>query len=265
MKTQWANGEPLVSGVLNTAVAPNGKTLAFSFVELYAGRDYLKHDPAFMMAAYLGVDPNLQSAGLGAHYWNKQLLPSLRAQFPKHIGLAVEIESSKGLPPDSQPQKRARFYKDRTGMDKLDLEYELPLFQPDDAPRYIQQRQIPKYLVENGLPAEDGPIPADLIWKSFSNKPVSGEVAQNMVERIYHSGYRVEPATSTRPGDPYLHERTSLIDGSRADLVVPMHLEPGPKVAPTGIRSAIDGLGLTVNYFDGHGFAAGSITRPDID
>lgn len=88
-------------------IGKQGELLCFSMVSLL---------PNFSFLAYIATDPNQRSGGYGSKHM-KALLDLLRKDYPTHVGLFLEIESTN--PKKSQPspeeklvrQRRFGFYK----------------------------------------------------------------------------------------------------------------------------------------------------------
>lgn len=234
------NGEPPVADrpqigqpkmTLHETTAPNGKWLAGSINEIYPGRPSIPGEKGFVLGAYTFVHPEMQSTGIGAYHLKNGVIPALKTEFPaaKFQGRLTEIEATDGLTADAQPVRRARFYRDKIGMvalDKNKFPYELPLFQPGEAAEagtYIPQRQIPEWAKSKGIAdAGEGPVPAEMLYTSFDGQPVTGQQARSMYDRLARWGYGVEAK------DPYLVERTQLIDGTATDLRTPIQINPEP-------------------------------------
>lgn len=217
-------------GVMHESYAPNGKLIAASINEAYPARPEVPGEKGFILGAYTFVHPEIQSAGVGPRHLKDGVMPSLKREFPgdKYVGRVMEMEATDGLPENSQPQRRARFFRDKIGLDAIDktkLPYELPLFQPEDivaAGKYIEQREIPKYSQEHGLGLGDGPVPAEMLWTSFDSVPLTGKVGLGIYQRLMHWGYGV------RTTDPYFAQRSALADVAAPEIRVPITLNPSP-------------------------------------
>ncbi len=247
MQDRWQSGEPLVSGFLQSISGPNGEPVGFALVENYAARQYIAGEKPFSMLAYFGVHPQLRSAGLGTEYFNNRLIPSLNKDFPRHVGLAVEIEAFQGLPSNSQQQQRVGFYLKKGKMDQLDVKYPLTPF--SEKPTEAGYEPVAE--------REFKPIDAALLWRSLDGKPVDGDVAHSVMTRLFHSGYGVR-CNQDIPGaytDPYAAGFLAQIQRNTQDLRVPIVPAPGPAEKGGVGRSSLS-TAEVLKRLDGHGFAA---------
>lgn len=156
-------------------------------------------NPSFWLGCWTVTRRDYQSSGIGRVHFAK-LLEALKAEKPDYIGRITEIESTAGLTKDSQPARRARFYK-ALGLQELDIPYEIPLFQPADATEYVPQAKLGKS------------IKGQLLISMFSDSAVSASQLRYIVGRIYKSGYHV------KKDDPYFAERLALIDEKRENYL----------------------------------------------
>jgi len=261
-------GKPSAGGspsewMLHATYAPNGKLLAASLNEAYPPRPGVAGEQGFILGAYTFTHPQIQSAGIGAPHLKNGVIPAIRNEFaPKGFtGRVTEVEATEGMPFNSQPQRRARFYRDRVGLEALDKEkcpYELPLYQPEDvrlANRYIDQKEIPEYARKQGNDLGDGPVPAEILWTSFDNQPVNSEVAKGIYARLAQWGYGV------RPEDPYMQARLNMIKDS-PNLRTAITLNPAP--AEYTLRERVfnsaresKAYRAMMSLLDGGGMAAG--------
>ena len=174
-----------------------GKLLTWSMSQDNEGRD--DNEPSFWLGCWTVTRREMQSSGLGRVHFAK-VLEALKAEYPSHIGRVTEIESTEGLTADSQPVRRAKFYKG-LGLKEFDAPYELPLFQPVNSTVYVPQARLGKA------------IKAQLLFAPFTDKPVTAAQLRSIIRRIYERGYYVHPA------DPYIEERLSLVDESKQSLL----------------------------------------------
>lgn len=172
-------------------VAPNGRMLSWNIVERYAGAGHDK--PDFFLNAYLATTRSAQSIGIGGLHMRKAF-QEVRANNPQSSGIVTEIESTLGELPGSQPARRRDFYSRNGAQEAIDP-YDIPLFQPDNAPNYIPQREIPG----------EGAIPGAMLFEPFGNRTVTGDEIAYMTRRIYVDGYGISP------DDPYLADRLNAI------------------------------------------------------
>jgi hypothetical protein len=161
-------------------------------------------EPSFWLGCWTVTRRSAQSTGIGRVHF-AHLLATLKKEKPNYIGRVTEIESTEGMAPDSQPVRRAKFYK-ALGLMELDITYEIPLFQPPGAKRYIPQTKL-------------GPaVKAQLLMAPFCDKPiVLAAQARSIVSQIYGQ-YNV------RESDPYIAQRLSVIDDHRQNLLIPVRL-----------------------------------------
>ena len=172
-------------------VAPNGRMLSWNIVERYAGAGHDK--PDFFLNAYLATTRSAQSIGIGGLHMRKAF-QEVRANNPQSSGIVTEIESTLGELPGSQPARRRDFYSRNGAQEAIDP-YDIPLFQPDNAPSYVPQREIPG----------EGAIPGAMLFEPFGNRTVTGDEIAYMTRRIYVDGYGIAPH------DPYLADRLNAI------------------------------------------------------
>lgn len=265
-----AIGHPRMT--IHESYAPNGKVVAASINEVFPGRAEVPGERSFILGAFSFVPEQLQSTGIGAHHLGKGVIPELKAEFGDNgfAGRLTEIESTDGMPANSQPVRRARFYRDKIGMQAIDKEqfpFELPLYQPDAAVEqgvYVPQRNIPEYLRQQGEFDIDGPVPAEALWTSFDGKGVSGKDAIGIFERLARWGYGVEA------DDPYLAERIAgMSSASDNNLLRPIEINPvaAEFTQAQQITNAIKDSPVTravVSTVQGSGFA-GAVTDDNRD
>lgn len=183
----------------------DGHLLTWSISQRYAPEPEPKreqNEALFWLGAWTVTRRSAQSMGLGRLHFPK-VIAALKSETPDYIGRVTEIESAEGLAADSQPARRAAFYK-RIGLMELTVPYEMPLYQPADATQYIPQAKLGKG------------IKGQLLIAPFKDGPISGKQVRSIVRRIYEQGYNVSP------DDPYMQERLSLIDESRENYLAPM-------------------------------------------
>lgn len=258
-----AIGHPRMT--IHESYAPNGKVIAASINEVFPGRAEVPGERSFILGAFSFVPEQLQSTGIGAHHLGKGVIPELKAEFTERgfAGRLTEIESTEGMPANSQPVRRARFYRDKIGMQSIDKEqfpFELPLYQPDAAVEqgvYVPQRQIPEYLRQQGEFDIDGPVPAEALWTSFDGKGVSGKDAIGIFERLARWGYGVQSH------DGYLKERAAQMNSATDNnLLKPIEINPveAEYTQAQQIANAIRDSRITKGAaasIQGSGFAAG--------
>ena len=184
--------------VLHETRDKHGKLLVWSMSQDYASRD--KVEPSFWLGCWTVTRRNMQSTGLGRIHFAK-VLEALKQEKPDYIGRVTEIESTAGQTRDSQPVRRAKFYK-ALGLKEIDVAYEFPLFQPVNAKEYVAQAQLGKG------------IPAQLLIASFGNDSLSVSDARSIIKRIYTFGYHLQPT------DPYIAERLMLVRETGESVLV---------------------------------------------
>jgi hypothetical protein len=162
------------------------------------------NEPSFWFGCWTVTRRSAQSTGVGRVHF-PAVIKALKAKSPHYLGRTTEIESTEGMAPDSQQVRRAKFYA-ALGLKELHLPYEFPLFQPIGATEYVPQSKLGK------------PVKAQLLIAPFSDAPISGKQAYDLVKSIYINSYNVHP------DDPFVAERLALIDVSKDNLLGPVRI-----------------------------------------
>ncbi len=208
-KEEQRDVEQLRGYVLDGAVAlhetrdKDGQLVTWSMSQHYKPVEGAS-DLAFWLGCYTVTKRSSQSTGIGRVHFPR-VIDALKVETPDYLGRMTEIESTAGLPATSQPVRRARFYQS-IGLQELEFDYEIPLYQSVEATEYVP-------------PAKRGkPIKGQLLISPFRDGPVSGALVRTIVRRIYEEGYNIQPT------DPYMAERLALIDEAREDYLVPLRI-----------------------------------------
>lgn len=161
-------------------------------------------ETAFWLGCWTVTKRASQSSGIGRVHFPR-VIEALKLETPDYVGRVTEIESTENLSSTSQPVRRAKFYQ-ALGLQELDIDYQMPLYQPADATEYMPQSKLGKA------------IKGQLLIAPFSDGPVTGAQVRAIVRRIYEEGYDIQPT------DPYIAERLALIDEARENYLVPLRI-----------------------------------------
>jgi hypothetical protein len=132
--------------------------------------------PEFLLACYTATPPQLRSLGIGSIH-RRRLVELLRAEYPRHLGLFSEIESTReaGLEPSVlQTRLRRLAFFERLGVERLPIDYRFPSF-------------------EGGAPLQ-----GELLWVPFGAPTLDRVTLRNVLIRIYTEGYGLDPS------DPFI-------------------------------------------------------------
>jgi GNAT superfamily N-acetyltransferase len=139
----------------------NNELLGFSLLFL-PGSD-------FVLLSYIATDPTKRSGGVGSKHL-KRLIDMLKQQFPSHLGLFLEIESTKEAGLDAATmqlrQRRLAFYQ-RLGAKRLCKNYIMPTLMPGGKER-----------------------PGELLWIEFGS-PVDDNGVEHVIRDIYSLAYNL--------------------------------------------------------------------------
>lgn len=207
--------------VLHETRDQSGKLITWSMSQDYpAAAD--SNEPSFWLGCWTVTRRSAQSSGIGRVHFAK-VLEALKAEKPEYIGRITEIESTDGLLPDSQPVRRAKFYK-ALGLEELVFDYEIPRFQPADATEYVLQQKL------------GSGIKGQLLIATFSDAAVSGSQVRSIVRRIYENGYHVSS------DDPFIDTRLALIDAKRSNYRSQIRILAAEQLPPVADSNSNDGL-----------------------
>jgi len=125
----------------------------------------------FTLLSYIATDSTKRSGGYGSKHL-KRLVELFKTEHPKHIGLFLEIESTKekGLDPEVQKMRNRRldFYQ-RLGAKRMHKDYFCPnLAQVGGTPR-----------------------PGELLWVDFGTTTIDDTVLARVVKEIYERAYNI--------------------------------------------------------------------------
>lgn len=164
LTTMFASGQVL----LHRTTDENDELLCFSIVTPLSN---------FLLLAYIATDQTKQSKGVGSEHM-KALLETLKRNYPNHLGLFFEIESTleTGLSEqEAQVRKRRLAFYERLGARRLlGKQYLLPSYSP-------------------GTPHRHG----ELLWFDFASPIHDEDVLARVIHEIYVRGYNVSPCDST--------------------------------------------------------------------
>ncbi len=179
--------------LLHKTLNKSNELLCFSLTFPAANSD-------FLLLSYIATDPTKRSGGFGSKHL-RRLIEILKAQFPNHIGLFLEIESTKESGLDAATQKarlrRLDFYQ-RLGAKRLCKKYLLPSMVPGVGPRHGELLWF-----EFGVKVIDDPVLAKVIAEIYEkayNLPVTDPLAQSILAQF--SGATSGGAPSTCPLPP---------------------------------------------------------------
>jgi hypothetical protein len=143
--------------------------------------------PRFLLACYTATAPEMRSLGIGSMH-RRRLVELLQEEYPDHLGLFSEIESTTEPGLDAETlrtrQRRLNFFL-RLGVRKLPVDYRFPSFVPGERPQA-----------------------GELLWVPFGSAKLDRETLGRVVKRIYVEGYRLQP------DDPFVKEELARIGES---------------------------------------------------
>ncbi len=147
------------SMLLHKTVNKSDELLCFSLVNVMSN---------FALLAYIATDTTKRSSGVGSKHM-KQLIQTLRAQYPTFTALFLEIESTKEAGLDAETLKmrtrRLSFYQ-RLGAKRLKQKYGMPSY------------------AKKGSKAA-----GELLWIELSNSCVFEADLPNVITEIFQKGY----------------------------------------------------------------------------
>ena len=147
------------SMLLHKTVNKDGELLCFSLVNVMSN---------FALLAYIATDTTKRSSGVGSKHM-KQLIQTLRAQYPAFTALFLEIESTKetGLDADTLKMRNRR----------------LAFYQRLGAKRLKQKYGMPSYAKKGSKAA------GELLWIELTNSCVFDADLPNVILEIFQKGY----------------------------------------------------------------------------
>jgi len=215
------------SMMLHKTVNKTGELLCFSLTFPVPNSD-------FVLLSYIATDPTKRSGGFGSKHM-KRLVEILKAQHPNHLGMFLEIESTRepGLDPATHKarQRRLDFYQ-RLGYKRLCKKYLMPSMVPGNPPRQ-----------------------GELMWIEFGTKVIDDTVLARVLLEIYEKAYQLkatDPLVQT-----VLAQFSGVTSGTPASTC-PMPSATPPSSAPTA------GGGNVAGPADKSGSAAGTTSAPAI-
>lgn len=197
--------------VMHETRDPDGQLLAWSISQDFPAAPKTR-ELSFWLGCWTVTRREAQSIGIGSVHFPK-VVAALKAESPCYFGRFTEIESTVGLPEDSQPVRRAKFYR-KLGLQVVDVPYEMARYQPNDATRHMSQSELTPHL------------PAHLLVSPFHDRPLTGSEAASIVRRIYENHYGVGN------DDPYIAQRLSLINRRRMNVIRPLVVGQAARQAP---------------------------------
>ncbi|HEY9713575.1 MAG TPA: hypothetical protein V6C72_08890 [Chroococcales cyanobacterium] len=136
-----------------------GELQCFSVVHLMSN---------FILLAYIATDTTKRSTGVGSKHM-KQLIENLKKSHAGHIGLFLEIESTKEPGLDDETLKartrRLAFYQ-RLGAKRLQKKYQMPVCSGNGAARQ-----------------------GELLWLEFDSQCVTEEAMPKVITELYEKAY----------------------------------------------------------------------------
>ena len=148
-------------------VGKNGELLCFSMVSLA---------PDFSFLAYIATDPRQRSGGYGSKHM-RALIDLLKNQYPTHVGLFLEIEST-------NPRNQTLSDEDKnTRKRRLDFYRRL------GSKRLCRSMQ---YLA----PSKSGQseLELDILFFNFANATLEHKAKERIVSEIYQRFYELPPS-----------------------------------------------------------------------
>lgn len=149
-----------------------GRIVCLTLTEVFRAAD-----PEFLLACYTATPPSLRSLGIGTLH-RRRLVDLLRSEYPDHLGLFSEIESTTepGLDPATRALRRRRLaFFQRMGVRRLTLQYLFPSFHPDEPP-----------------------LQGELLWVPFGREEIEPATLRAVLRRVYVEGYSLDPS------DPFI-------------------------------------------------------------
>ncbi|HEY9775942.1 MAG TPA: hypothetical protein V6C81_19420 [Planktothrix sp.] len=150
------------SVLLHKTVNKSGELLCFSITNMMSN---------FCLLAYIATDSTKRSTGVGSKHM-KRLIDELKQSHPNHLGVFLEIESTKETGLDAETQKartrRLAFYQ-RLGCKRLHKTY-----------------LMPSYGSAHGTHA---PREAELLWSEFQTACVTESHLPAVIEEIFCKAY----------------------------------------------------------------------------
>ncbi len=147
------------SMLLHKTVNKSDELICFSLVNVMSN---------FALLAYIATDTTKRSSGVGSKHM-KQLIQTLRAQYPTFTALFLEIESTKEVGLDAETLKmrtrRLAFYQ-RLGAKRLKQKYGMPSY------------------AKKGSKAA-----GELLWIELSNSCIFEADLPNVITEIFQKGY----------------------------------------------------------------------------
>ncbi len=195
------------SMLLHKTLNKSDELLCFSLVNVMSN---------FALLAYIATDSTKRSSGVGSKHM-KQLVQTLRAQYPTYTALFLEIESTKeaGLDADTLKMRTRR----------------LAFYQRLGAKRLKQKYGMPSYAKKGSKAA------GELLWIELSSSCVFEADLPNVITEIFQKGYGlsstdpnvqaiiaqwaanlpVSAATCAIPEDPIVIASSSSTSGTATD------------------------------------------------
>ncbi|HEY9732292.1 MAG TPA: hypothetical protein V6C89_10290 [Drouetiella sp.] len=237
------------SMLLHKTVNKNDELLCFSLVNVMSN---------FALLAYIATDTTKRSGGFGSKHM-KQLIQTLRAQYPSFTALFLEIESTKEAGLDAATHKlrtrRLGFYQ-RLGAKRLKQKYGMPSYAKKGskaagellwielANGCVFEADLPNVITEifqkgYGLPTNDPNVVA-IISQWAASLPATPAVCAIPEDPIViASSTPATPATTS--GTPVDPAASSTDDGSATkNGSTPVTPQPGTKDSSTPATPAVD-------------------------
>ncbi|HEY9871445.1 MAG TPA: hypothetical protein V6D08_19970, partial [Candidatus Obscuribacterales bacterium] len=173
----------------------------------------------FVLLSYIATDPTKRSGGYGSKHM-KQLLLLLKAQYPNHLGMFLEIESTREKGLDAEVQKlrnrRLDFYQ-RLGAKRLLKNYFCPnLGQPGGAARA-----------------------GELLWFEFGTPVIDDAVLARVIKEIYEQAYLL-PCSNALVQQVLAQFAASPCPTTGSTVATPVRASLDSSGAPASVGSAGD-------------------------
>ena len=203
VRTMLANGSIL----LHKTTDATGALQSFSLVTPLSN---------FLLLAYIATDQTKRSSGVGSKHM-KALIALLKKAHPSHLGLFLEIESTKeanlSAAEDQARKRRLAFYQRLQCSQMSGKDYLLPSYTPGTAARQ-----------------------GELLWFEFSAPTGDDATLKAVIAEIYTRGYNVtvnDPAYVKVIGQfGSVPVSASVLTPVSSPISTPVTAAPAPAVAP---------------------------------
>ena len=148
----------------------HGHVLCMTLTEVFSSKPAL---PAFLLACYTAVYPEMRGLGIGSIH-RRKLAALLEVEYAGYLGLFSEIESTRDTSVDQAAmtiRKRRKAFFLRLGLKEVSVDYRFP--------SYIKGEE---------------PLQGELLWLPFKSQSQLDEYDLTAILcRIYIEGYKLSP------------------------------------------------------------------------